>query len=72
MNDEELLELKQRLAPGILSIPGVSGLGIQGGALAVYLEQESGPARAAVSNLLRRAAAAVSVEFVVTGAFGKQ
>ena len=37
--DAELQELKRRLSPRLLSIPGVSGVGIPGGKLTVYLAE---------------------------------
>ena len=68
MTEAELLNLKQLLAPGILKIPGVSGLGIGGGWLNVYLEADD----ARVREEVRRLAQDAPLQFVVTGPFRPQ
>jgi hypothetical protein len=44
--------LKKRLSPGLLDISGVSGVGISGGTLAVYLEVDSDAVRQAVEKVV--------------------
>lgn len=65
----DLQTLKKRLSPGLLSIAGVSGVGISGGTIVVYLEVESDAVRQAVDKFVMAEAADVPVTYVVTGKF---
>lgn len=68
----ELQSLKRRLSPLLLRIPGVSGVGIPGGTLTVYLTDDSAQVRDTVSAVLRREAPGAMVDYVVTGPFRRQ
>ena len=61
--------LKKRLSPGLMNIAGVSGVGISGGTLAVYLEVDSDAVRQAVEKVVGNEAPDVPVTYVVTGKF---
>lgn len=63
----ELWEIKRRLSDRLLRIPGVTGLGIPAGRLAVYLEQDTQAARERAMALLNAEAPGTPVEFIVTG-----
>jgi hypothetical protein len=70
--DAELQELKRRLSPRLLGIPGVSGVGIPGGKLTVYLAEDTEAARREVARVLDSEASATPVTYVVTGTFRPQ
>lgn len=61
--------LKKRLSPGLLNISGVSGVGISGGKLAIYLKVDSDTVRQAVEKVVGNEAPDVPVTYVVTGKF---
>lgn len=69
MQTNDLLTVKKRLSPGLLNIGGVSGVGISGGTLAVYLDVDSKAVREAVEKVVAAEAADVPVTYVVTGKF---
>ena len=69
MDAIDLPTLKKRLSPGLLNIGGVSGVGIRGGTLTVYLEVDSKAVREAVEKFVGAEAAEVPVTYVVTGKF---
>jgi hypothetical protein len=68
----DLPRLKRRLSARLLSLPGVSGVGIQKGRLAVYLVEDERRVRREIADLLADEAPGVEVAFVVTGRFEKQ
>lgn len=72
MTDVDLREVKRRLSPLLLGIPGVSGLGIPGGKLTVYLAEDSEAVRKEVEAVLASEAPGTTVAYVVTGAFRPQ
>ncbi len=65
-------ELKRRLSPRLLGIRGVSGLGVPGGKLTVYLAEDSEAVRKQVEAILASEAPGARVAYVVTGAFRPQ
>lgn len=69
MNRDELLELKRRLSPALLAIPGVSGVGTAGGVLTIYLEADSAAVKAACEAAVRTEEPAAPLAFAVTGPF---
>ncbi|HLN86098.1 MAG TPA: hypothetical protein VK200_06535 [Candidatus Limnocylindrales bacterium] len=69
MSKTDLVTVKKRVAPGLLNIAGVSGVGISGGTLTVYLEVDSNTVRQAVEQVVETEAANVPVTYVVTGKF---
>ena len=72
MDEARLLELKQAVAPGVLSIPGVSGVGVGAGSLNVYLEHDDKMIRGLVERTIRAVDADVPIQFVATGPFRAQ
>ena len=69
MHTTDLQNLKKRLSAGLLNIGGVSGVGISGGTIAVYLDTDSEAVRQEVEKVVAAEAADVRVSYVVTGKF---
>ena len=67
MTDVEAL--RSRLSPRLLGLAGVSGVGIPGGRLTVYLTDDSPAVRRSVTEMVEAEAKNVPVDFVVTGTF---
>ena len=67
----DLKALKNRLAPRLLAIDGVTGLGTPGGVLVVYLENDSAALRREVDAALK-AEGVPETHVVVTGGFKAQ
>lgn len=65
------LALKRRLSPLLLEIEGVSGLGVPGGLLTVYLEVDDDEVRRRVREVVDSVAPGASPRFEVTGKFRK-
>jgi hypothetical protein len=63
------LELKRRLSPLLLGIKGVSGLGLPGGRLTVYLEADDDDVRRSVEKVASEAVPGIALRFQVTGPF---
>ncbi len=72
MADVDLREVKRRLSPRLLGIRGVSGVGLPGGRLTIYLAEDSESVRREVAALLESDAPDTPVTYVVTGAFRPQ
>ena len=72
LSEPELRIVKKRVSPQLLSLAGISGVGINGGRLAVYLESDSKAVRQAVDKVVDTVAPGVPVLFVVTGKFHAQ
>ena len=68
----DLKERKRRLSPRLLNIRGVSGVGIPGGKLTVYLAEDSETVRKEVAAVLESDASDTPVAYVVTGPFRRQ
>ena len=69
--DADVKALKNRVAPRLLAIDGVTGLGTPGGVLVVYLENDSAALRQQVDAALR-AEGVPDTRIVVTGGFKAQ
>jgi len=69
MRTADLQNLKKRLSAGLLNIGGVTGVGISGGKLAVYLENDSEAVRQEVEKVVAAEAENAAVTYVVTGRF---
>jgi len=67
-----LRTVKKRVSSQLLALAGISGVGISGGRLTVYLEDDSEVMRQAVDKVVRNIAPGVPVLFVVTGKFHAQ
>ncbi len=68
----DALALKRLLSPLLLGVEGVSGLGVPGGRLTVYLEADDAGVRRRVREIVARVAPSASPRFEVTGPFRKQ
>lgn len=68
----DLREVKRRLSPLLLKIRGVSGLGIPGGRLTIYLVEDSEVVRKGVEAVLASEAPDTQVTYVVTGTLRPQ
>jgi hypothetical protein len=66
---EDVAALKRRLSPLLLDVSGVSGIGLPGGLLTVYLERDDGEVRRRVAHIVDTAAPGAAVRFEVTGPF---
>jgi len=69
---ERLSQLKGRVSARLLSLPGVSGVGISGGSLVVYLRVDDPGARARALGIVAEEDPEAPVTFTVTGPFRKQ
>ena len=67
--DNDLIALKQRLSPHLLEVDGVSGVGVGGDRLNVYLEEDTQRIRDQVGKIIGEHAPNATVSFVVTGGF---
>ncbi len=72
MDANALKAAKDRLSPNLLRVPGVSGVGIAGGKLHVYLADDSETARNAVRVIVQAEAPDADLAFEVTGRFRRQ
>ena len=72
LSELELRNVKKRVSPQLLSLTGISGVGISEGRLAVYLENDSKSVRQAVDKVMGNVAPGVPVLYVVTGKFRTQ
>ena len=64
---DDLRSVKQRLAPRLLGIDGVTGVGLREGRLAVYLDGPRDAARRQVQALVGALAPGTVVEFFESG-----
>lgn len=69
-SEDTLFDVKRRLSPKLMPLEGVSGVGIAGGKLAIYLvsgkvEKELRK----IKELIETEAPGTPVEFVTTGSF---
>ncbi len=65
-----LLDIKRRLSPKLMPLEGVSGVGVSGGKLAVYLVREAAEEELKkIRALIDSEAPGTEVEFVTTGEF---
>lgn len=69
MTREQLLALKRRLSPRLLALQGVSGIGVSGDRLAIYLTANDSNARRRVRRLLYAEAPEVDFTLVTSGTF---
>jgi len=66
---DDLCSVKQRLAPRLLAIDGVTGVGLREDRLVVYLEGPGDGARRRVSALVEGEAPGTVVEYFESGEF---
>lgn len=72
MKKNELSTVKRRLAPRLMSVPGVCGVGIRSGCLAIYVSEDGEHVRHEVQVLIDREAPGVGFEVLVGGLFEKR
>jgi len=72
MEEEELMRLKDLITPGVLKIPGVTGVGVGVGKLNVYLELDDNRIRDEVQKTVQTMAQNTPIQFVITGPFRLQ
>lgn len=65
--DNELRSVAEQLAPALLKVKNVNGVGVSKGAVAVYLEKSSPQVRKDVAVIFARRAPGVPVHFIVLG-----
>jgi hypothetical protein len=71
-NSSDPRDLKRKLSPQILRVPGVSGIGIPKGRLTIYLEEDSDDVKKRVREVLKTVSPEADVVFMVTGKFTRQ
>jgi hypothetical protein len=68
--NSDLRELKRRISPQLVKIPGVAGVGIHGRTLIVYLDEKSEAVQQKVAEILLQSEGPnIPVEYVVTVVF---
>lgn len=66
---DDIRRVKRDLSARLLRVPGVSGVGVSGGKITVYLAYGSADLRREVSRIVKEVAAETEVRVVVTGRF---
>jgi hypothetical protein len=69
---ESLRDLKRKLSDTLLNERGVSGVGLRGDSIVVYLEDDDPETRQRVERMARALAPDTTVRLEVTGRFSKQ
>lgn len=69
MDTTSLRELKRRVSPKLLSIRGVSGVGVSGGRLTVYLEYDSPALRNRIAEAVQGLVKEGEIALEVAGKF---
>ena len=73
MPDKTVLsDVKRRISARLLDEAGVSGVGIRGDRIVVYLETDDAGIRQKAKQVAQEVAPATSIAFEVAGRFGKQ
>ena len=67
-----LLEVKRRISDALLDAGGVSGVGLRGESIVVYLETRDKAVRQRIQKTAAMLAPKVSIVFEVAGRFEKQ
>lgn len=68
--ENTLLDVKRRMSPKLMPIENVSGVGVAGGKLAVYLVRDAADEEMRkIRALIDAEAPGTPVEFVITGEF---
>ena len=63
------MALKRLLSPRLLDVEGVSGLGLPGGKLTVYLSEDTEEVRGRVREVIAKLAPKTELAFEFTGPF---
>jgi hypothetical protein len=69
---KSLVDVKRKLSDTLLNVPGVTGVGLRGDRIVVYLETHDAATQRKVERLARAAAPNSPVILEVTGPFSKQ
>jgi hypothetical protein len=64
-------EAKRRVSSALLDAPGIAGVGLRGGGIVVYLENDDPAVRERAASAVRKLAPGVAAEYEVSGRFGK-
>jgi hypothetical protein len=64
--------VKKKVSPQLLSVAGVSGVGVPQGRLTVYLAEDTPTVRRSVADTLQQLECDTPVDFVLTGPFRAQ
>lgn len=72
MTTVNLSDVKRLASPRLLEIPGVSGVGLRGDRLTVYLDSDSRRLRKQVQAIVKSISPSAEVTFLVTGPFRAQ
>jgi len=67
--DESLLEIKRRISPALLTLDGVSGVGVSQDRLRIYVAKDLATVRKQITALLQQQAAGTPYEIEVSGQF---
>jgi hypothetical protein len=67
---DDLKAVKRRVSAALIDQPGVSGVGLRGGNVVVYVEREA--RRATLERLADKAAPGVALQFEITGTLKAQ
>lgn len=70
--DDPLRDAKRRISSALLDAPGISGVGLRGGKVVVYLERDDPAVRDHATTAAKKLAPGVDVMFDVSGPFKKQ
>ena len=71
MDADELAARKLRVSPKLLSLQGISGVGLREGHVAIYLETDTDDVRQRARSLVEALVPGTPIAFLVTGAFRK-
>jgi hypothetical protein len=72
MAKKTLAEIKRAASKTLLNRPGVSGLGLRGDGVVVYLESDDAGIRLEAERIVEQIAPSTPVYFELTGRIGKQ
>jgi len=70
--EKTLAEVKRAASETLLNRPGVSGLGLRGDGVVVYLESDDARIRQEAERIVEQIAPSTPVYFEITGRIGKQ
>ncbi len=70
--EKNLADVKRAASKTLLNRPGVSGLGLRGDGVVVYLESDDAGIRQEAERIIQQIAPSTPVYFELTGRIGKQ
>lgn len=73
MSEQDAIrDAKRQISSALLDTPGVSGVGVRGGRVVVYLEHDDPALEARAKAVAAARVPGVELQFEVSGRFGKQ